>query len=437
MRRRILKEPLRFYLIADPHYFDISLGAEGEAYEARSLTDQKCIAETGAIIDSAFTRIAADTETDIVLIAGDLTFNGEAASHRRMLEKLDALAAGGKRIYVITGNHDGSHEAYAFSGAKRFPVEETPREALWDLYYEHGIKDAVAADRGRMCYVARLGEGVRLLGINYNLDKRNGGFEDSMDWMLEQIAQAKASGDLIFAMNHVPVLPGSPVLAGEGDAMLKGWKRIAETLADAGLPLIFTGHMHMQSVNKLVTESGNFIYDICTGSLAGGPCAIRKISIDENWVMRIASSTVEDFDWDKNGLTAGEYFTWRFNRKIGHEIASRRVGRLAARMLQGVTLGKLARMLFFEADASLVDRNLLEFVVELIRNIFYGDQPYTEGTPEHAYAMRLLGRLRPVVWLAGKRLKQDIPSLAAAIMGKEMKIDYTAVIDLKNGGASA
>ena len=36
--------PLQFYLITDLHYFENTLGASGEAYEVRSLTDQKCIA---------------------------------------------------------------------------------------------------------------------------------------------------------------------------------------------------------------------------------------------------------------------------------------------------------------------------------------------------------------------------------------------------------
>jgi len=417
---------LQFYLIADLHYFENSLGAEGEAYEARSLTDQKCIAETGAIIDSAFAQIAADTDTNIILIAGDMTFNGEAESHKSVIKKLEALRAGGKQIYMITGNHDGSHEAYAFSGSRRFPVEETGRENLWDMYYEYGIKEAIAADRGRQCYVAQLGEGVRLLGINYNLGKDNSGFEDAMDWVLTQIADAKASGNLLFGMMHVPLLPGSPILAQVGDTAIQGWRGIAERLADAGMPLIFTGHMHMQSVNNLKTPGGHFIYDICTGALAGGPCAIRKISIDENWTMRMTTSTVADFDWDKHGMTADEYFIWRFNRKIAYEISKRK---LVTRIARNITL------------RGLNNRNALDFAIELVRNIFYGDQPYTRGTPEHAYAMRLLGRLKPIVWIAEKKLSPgneifgDIPALAALLMGKELKIDYNAVIDLKTGVA--
>ncbi|MDR2687156.1 MAG: metallophosphoesterase, partial [Oscillospiraceae bacterium] len=120
-------QPLQFYLITDLHYFENALGASGPAYEARSLTDQKCIAETGASIDSALAQLAADTRTNIVLIAGDMTFNGEAASHRGVIKKLEALRAGGKTIYMVTGNHDGDNEPYAFSGAARVPVEGTRR----------------------------------------------------------------------------------------------------------------------------------------------------------------------------------------------------------------------------------------------------------------------------------------------------------------------
>ena len=414
-----MKEPLQFYLITDLHYFENSLGASGPAYEARSLTDQKCIAETGAIIDSAFAQLMEDTRTNIILIAGDMTFNGEAASHRAVIQKLEALRAGGKKIYVITGNHDGDNEPYAFSGAKRFPVEGTKRKDLPKLYYEYGLKDAIAVEKEQRCYVARLGEGVRLLGINYFLGKDNSGMEDALGWIARQIDDAKAAGELIFGMMHVPLLPGSPVLAQVGDAKILGWRETATALADMGLPLMFTGHMHMQSVNRLVTPSGNFIFDICTGSLVGGPCAIRKVTIDENRVMRITTSTVSDFDWDKDGMTADEYFKWRFNRKIEDEIFSKVKGKAIEKMMR---------------------RNaLFPFGVELARNIFYGDQPYTKGTAEYALVMKWLCRLWPAVWVAEKTLGRkyamlrDIHALVVSMIGKEEKFDYNATICLKHG----
>ena len=436
---------LAFYVIADTHYFENTLGAEGEAYEARSLTDQKCIAETGAILDSAFAQLAADTETGIVLIAGDLTFNGEAESHKGFLQKLDKLCDSGKRIYLITARHDYDDEPYAFAGAQRITVEGTKREDLLDLYHEYTIKDALAVNREYLSYTAQLGEGVRLLAINCDGDCGDfkGIYPEHMAWILEQIEDAKRCGSRIIGMTHYPVLPGAPLMAMIDDAVLQDWQSVATALADAGMPLIFTGHMHMQSVNKWTTPGGSFIFDICTGSLVGGPCAMRKILLRPDGKMRVTSSTIEDFDWDKNGMTADEYFIWRFNRKIENEISSmlKKYPKLLTRLVKNAKAGTLSGLLWLRAGPALRKKKALELAIELVRNVFYGDQPYTRGTPEYELAMRLLKRLRPVVRMLEKKLSPkhevlgDIPGLAAALLGKELKIDNDAEIDLGTGGA--
>lgn len=40
---------LNFYLVTDTHFFDPSFKHGGAAYENRSISDQKCVAETPAI----------------------------------------------------------------------------------------------------------------------------------------------------------------------------------------------------------------------------------------------------------------------------------------------------------------------------------------------------------------------------------------------------
>ena len=435
--------PLAFYVITDTHYFENALGASGEAYEARSLTDQKCIAETGAILDSAFAQLAADTKTEIVLIAGDLTFNGEAESHRGFLQKLDKLRGSGKKIYLITARHDYDDEPYAFSGAERVTVAGTKREDLLDLYHDYTVKDAIAVNREYLSYVVQLGEGVRLLAINNDGDCEDfkGFFPAHLEWILAQIEDANRSGNLIFGMTHYPVLPGAPLMAMIGDAVMQDWRSVATALADAGMPLIFTGHMHMQSVNKWETPAGKFIFDICTGSLVGGPCAMRKILLRPDGGMRVTSSTIEDFDWDKNGMTADEYFVWRFNRKIENEIASmlQKQPKFVGSIVRSLKAGTLAGLLWFRAAPSVRQRKLLDFAIELVRNVFYGDQPYTPGTPEYICVMKALRRLRPVVRLLEKKLSLkneilgNIPALTAALLGKVLKIDSNAEIDLRTG----
>ncbi|MBR3588552.1 MAG: hypothetical protein IKL16_03220, partial [Clostridia bacterium] len=56
-------------LIADLHHFSETLADDGTAYRLRQSSDQKCLKESGAIIDSAFRKIA-ESDTDYVFIAG-------------------------------------------------------------------------------------------------------------------------------------------------------------------------------------------------------------------------------------------------------------------------------------------------------------------------------------------------------------------------------
>lgn len=88
-----MEQPFRFFVVTDTHYFENDLGASGEAYEKRSATDQKCIAETGAIIDAGFSQLLEDHDTQTVLIPGDLIFNGEKESHPWLSKKAAKTAS--------------------------------------------------------------------------------------------------------------------------------------------------------------------------------------------------------------------------------------------------------------------------------------------------------------------------------------------------------
>lgn len=101
-----MKKPFSFFLVTDTHYYDSSFKASGPAYEARSRTDQKCVAETPAIIDSGFAQLLEDKETDTILIPGDLVYRGEYQSHVGFRDRLYKLKEQGKKIYLITARHD-------------------------------------------------------------------------------------------------------------------------------------------------------------------------------------------------------------------------------------------------------------------------------------------------------------------------------------------
>ena len=55
-----MADPLKFYLITDLHHYAPSLGTSGKAYEKWNNKEQKCLAETGAILDAAYSKLIAD-----------------------------------------------------------------------------------------------------------------------------------------------------------------------------------------------------------------------------------------------------------------------------------------------------------------------------------------------------------------------------------------
>lgn len=433
-----MEKPFSFFLVTDTHYFDSSFKRTGEAYEKRSVTDQKCVAETPAIIDAGFEQIAQDKETDVILIPGDLVYRGEYQSHIGFRERLYKLKEQGKRIYLITARHDYCEdgEPVEFDGDKTVPVKGMPRAELRDFYKDFGFGNAISEHSESMSYVAQIADGIRLLALNCDGDCKGfkGLWDNQMKWALEEIKKAHESGNYIFAMTHYPLLPFSPVMNLIGDAKLTDWKKRANELADAGLDLIFTGHMHAQAITDYTTEKGNTITDVQTGSFVGCPCAYRRVTFEDNTV-NIESYTVNDFDYDKQGKTAEEYFKWRFDRMINWKM-DEILPKPVKKILDGFTLKKLGRLLCFKVDKSIEGRLAKDVGIELVRNIFVGNEPYVKGTPMYEAMAKLIKRLHPVTHIVERKMSaknpvlSDIDSFVLSMIGDEKQRDYKAVLKI-------
>lgn len=432
-----MKKPFSFFLVTDTHYFDNSFKRTGSAYEERSITDQKCVAETPAIIDACFAQLEADTETKVILIPGDLVYRGEYQSHIGIRERLYKLKDSGKKIYLITARHDYGGDPVEFDGDNYIPVEGMPREQLREFYIDFGFGDAISEHLESMSYVAQISDGVRLLALNCDGDCKDfKGLSDSqMSWALDEIKKAHESGNYIFAMTHYPLIPFSPVMNFIGDAKLTDWEKRANEFADARLDVIFTGHMHAQAVTDYKTVNGNVITDIQTGSVVGCPCAYRKVALNEE-EMVVQSLTVKDFDYDKGGKTAEEYFRWRFERMINHTFDSA-LPSPAKKLLDKLTVKSLANILLFKVDKEIGSRLVRNVAIEFVINIFLGNEPYVEGTALYEAMETLLKRLHPITHIVEKKFGEKYPQLAdvdtfvLSMIGDKNQRDHDATIKIK------
>lgn len=428
---------LNFYLVTDTHFFDPSFKRSGAAYEKRSISDQKCVAETPAIIDAGFKQIANDKETNIILIPGDLVYRGEYQSHIGLRNRLYKLKEQGKKIYLITARHDyDDNDSFEFDGDKMLPVKAMPRDELRDFYKDFGFDGAISEHKESMSYVAQLADGIRLLALNCDGDCKDfkGLWDNQMKWALEQIEDAHRTGNYIFAMTHYPLLPFSPIMNLISDSHLTDWEKRANQFADAGLDLIFTGHMHAQAVTEYVTKNGNKITDIQTGCFVGCPCAYRKVTIKDS-TADIKSYTINDFDYDKQGKSAREYFQWRFDRMIDYKMKEI-LPKPAMKILNKLTVKKICNLLWFNPDKSIQNILAKDLGIELVRNIFIGNEPYVKGTAVYEAFEKLLNRLSLIIHIAEKKAGKknkvlgDLKSFLLCTIGDEKQRDWDLTLDI-------
>lgn len=447
----------KFYLISDPHFFATELGCSGEEYEDFMHYEQKCFAETESINKSVFEYLKNADEADTVLIAGDLSFNGEAKSHEKFLRLLYELKESGKKIYVVTADHDFKYnegETFAFGENGRYSPERTLRSELFDMYRDFGFGDAIAADRENLSYVAQLSDDVRLMCINCDF-KKDGKYyfkDEQWDWIEKQAKRARKDNQTLIAMCHYPIMPGQPLFQLISPMMIKDAYKFASFLADEGVKMIFTGHMHNQSINFIDTEKGNRLYDITTGAIIADPAFIRHVTITDGKA-EIKSIPTPDFEWDTddckkylsdmfdrmivNVLTDMRDDTKRAMRKfrIEEKPSTEKLLKTAGRIICSLKVGTVAKLLMIKSDKSIKDMSVLDFATELVRGIFEGNQSFKAGTAKGDTFLTLIKRFRPVLrkldlkgWDGEKADLYDILKNTAGNYGID---DYNAVLTLK------
>lgn len=423
-----MRAPLTVTVITDTHYYSKKLGTSGAAYETANNKSGVLLAEAAEMLEAAFSQIAKDDRTDIVLLSGDTTSNGDFDSHKEFIEMLRDLKAKGKRVYVITATHDyqweGTHHRY--DGYDRVTIPAAKREDLFDMYKEFGPDEAIAVHEESMSYIIQLADGYRLFALNDDTN-RNGksGFSDEcFEWIKAQAEDAKANGQFIIAMTHHPLIAPSPMyeIIGHGD-MMGDYEIRREQLADMGIQFMLTGHTHVHDIDKHISPKGNYFYDISTASTVGYPGTIRTVvfDADNNMVSTTTDFITEPVSFDTKGKDLQTYLADHLIGMIrdvikaaGEDIdkfadmataisikkkLSYKIGWLikpvfkALNKLKIGTVGNWTRAetgLKKEDYADIKDKGVVDFIVDLVLNLYGGKSLYTPDDNEYKIAIGLI-----------------------------------------------
>ncbi|NCJ06215.1 metallophosphoesterase [Synechococcales cyanobacterium C] len=206
-------------------------------------------------------------EPDFLLVPGDLTQHGEPDNHTWLSQRLAQLPF---PAYVIPGNHD-------------VPVPTADGHSISWADFPRYYRQCGYGDTDRHYYTCELLPGVRLIALNSNQFDDQGrqiGWLDEaqLHWLEATLAQHPQ--DLILVMVHHNVLehlPGQSQHPIGRRYMLRNAPALTQILRQAQVPLVFTGHLHVQDIAQ---EQG--LYDITTGSLVSYPHPYRLVQIHPN-----------------------------------------------------------------------------------------------------------------------------------------------------------
>lgn len=420
--------PLKLNILTDTHYYSKENGTSGKAYDFANLKSQKLLAESAEVLQMAFDQIAADSESNILLISGDVTNNGELNSHAEFISMLRDLKKKGKRIYVLTATHDYREEGYTdgYNGDETYKVPSATRNMLFDMYREFGPDEAIAVHRQSMSYIIQLCDGYRLFALNddTNLNNKSGFSDECFEWISQQAKKAKEEKQFIIAMTHHPLIAPSPIyeIIGRGD-MLGDYKTRIQQLADLGIQFIFTGHTHIHNISAYQSGQGNVLYDICTASPIGYPGAIRTAIFEPDKtsvkVDTVYVNTPESFK--KNGRDLRNVLEKQLTGVIVGMIktAGKDTDKLAKmisaisvnpkvvykfgwiikpifKILNSLRIGTVAKWTRRETGlkktdyASIKDIKVVDFIAELFMNLFGGESKYPPQTPQYKITIGFL-----------------------------------------------
>lgn len=426
-------EPLKIQFITDTHYYSRKNGISGKGYDKAESKSQMVIKDSDIVLKAGFEMLKKDTSTDIVVLAGDTTRNGELTSHEEFIEMLRDLKKSGKRVYVITATHDfrpeGVTEGYDGDEVIDIPTVKD-RQELWDMYYEFGPNEAISYHRESMCYVVQLAPGYRLFALNDDTNFKpegehgSGYSDDCMKWIMEQLKDAQENDQYVIAMTHHPMIAPSPFYAiiGKGD-MQRNHETTREIFADAGLHCMLTGHTHVHDISYITTKKGNRFYDIACGAMIGCPPAMRNVTFDpKNAKIDVETVLINEVPGlDTGGKTFPEYMKgfffgmiaeviWAMGNDIDRlaemtpafSIPGEKVKKLAwiikpiGKFLNKLTFKKIWKICKKEcglkkADIDdIKDNKVVDFILELVQNLYCGDSPYGPETREYKLTCGLL-----------------------------------------------
>lgn len=271
------------------------------------LNQRKMLEQSADLFDQLKTTML-NSRPNILLITGDLTKDGELASHNYVREGLTSLRNAGIKVLVIPGNHDfggeGCHWQFNADGTKADTPVLTASE-FPAFYADFGYTGSTIDPNGSLSYVAEPVKGLVVLAIDSHTASVA---PNTLAWLCNQAKTAHTDGKQVIAMMHHPLFPHIHGLDQFiSTYAVNDYENVRNGLIEAGVSVILTGHFHISDIARdWNNDPSKSIYDINTGSLISYPCDYRMLTLsDDRQQLSVTTAKLTP-----TGMTADDCRSW-------------------------------------------------------------------------------------------------------------------------------
>ena len=283
--------PVKIITATDIHYLSPALTDYGNVFrETINGADGKVIQYIDEIMDS-FSDEVINAAPDVLIISGDLTFNGEKKSHMDLADKLSVIQESGIQVLVIPGNHDINRQSAAsFFGDKYEYVSSVTADEFKEIYWDFGMKQAESVDKYSLSYLYKVSSDLCVLMLDTNAYGENFVQDESYEWIEAQLKKAKKEHMKVVAVSHQNLFAHNSLLS--FGYQLYDAPELLELYNKYKVKLNLSGHIHMQHYMQ------DGITEVATSSLAVSPNQYGIIDFYKN-KFSYCTKTVDVSFWAK------------------------------------------------------------------------------------------------------------------------------------------
>ncbi len=272
----------RVMVVSDLHYLAREL-YEGSGLFLRALQggDGKFTQYGDELLD-ALEKTVLRERPDALIVSGDLTFNGEKASHQALAERFARFRQAGVPVWVIPGNHDiNTGAARGYTAAGWYGVEGVTEADFADLYQDFMLPGMAGA---QFSYAVPLSDSLWAAMTDVSFYQKQaqtfGLFSAGhRAWLQSTLEQARQAGAEVITVTHHSLIAHTDFL--RDSYQMIGYEAMLDLLTQYGVRLNLSGHLHIQHIAREADAA-----DAALGAFCLWPHRYAMVTLEDDGSLR-------------------------------------------------------------------------------------------------------------------------------------------------------